>query len=136
MSVTVTISGNKSELTTYFQPPLSLSNSYECGLLYFFVFNPSHNFNTYSIISIECDLVQGSYSNGFPTHIIHEFMHNKTTSACLTESPKNIVYFPINKKVIPSITVKILDQFGNCINFKEERIQLQLHLRKQNDNIL
>lgn len=130
MSITVTISGNKSELITYFQPPLNLIDQYECGLLYFFVLNSAWGWKIPNIISIECDLVYDSYKNGLPTHIVHEFVCNTTSDKWIVESPQNIVYFPVNKKLIPSITIKILDQFGKGLHFKDNQIQLQLHLRK------
>ena len=45
MSVTVTITGNKSELETYFHPSLSINDKYECGLVYFSAFNSIPNIN-------------------------------------------------------------------------------------------
>lgn len=83
-----------------------------------------------SVIRIECDLVQGSYTNGLPTHIIHEFVLNVPPSQQIIEVPKNIIYFPITKKHITSIIVKILDLKGAPINFKNENIYMSLHLRK------
>lgn len=83
-----------------------------------------------SMIRIECDLVQGSYTNGLPSHIIHEFVLNVPPSHQIIEVPKNIIYFPITKKHISSIIVKILDLKGVPINFKNENIYLSLHLRK------
>lgn len=129
MSVTVTISGSSSELESHFQPPLSLSGHYECGLLYFSVGSaPDINAsNIIPVIRIECDLVHGSYLNGIPTHVIHEFVSNGFQ--CL-EIPQNIIYYPINKNTISSISIKIVDQFGYYLNFKKDRIQLRLHLRK------
>lgn len=134
MSTTVTISGNKSELVSYFQPPLHLSDQYECGLLYFSVLNSRPDIpiktSTLSVIKIECDLVYGSYCNGLPTHFIHEFVSDTSLSHDYIEIPQNVIYFPVNKNLISSISVKIVDQLGNCINFGEEHIQLRLHLRK------
>lgn len=76
MSITVTISGTKSELESYFQPPLNLSGNYECGLLYCSILNSASNVYSSNtkippIIRIECDIVYGSYTNRLPTHIIH-----------------------------------------------------------------
>lgn len=136
MSITVTISGNKSELDTFFQPPLYLSGQFECGLLYFSVLNSIPNArinnNIIPVIRIECDLVHGSYSNGLPTHIIHEFVSNTATGQQIIEIPRNPIYFPVNKNTITSISIKIVDQFGFCINFREEHknIELRLHIRK------
>lgn len=134
MSFTVTISGNKSELVSYFQPPLHLSDQYECGLLYFSLLNSKpiapNIGNSLSVIRIECDLVYGSYFNGLPKHFIHEFLYDSAPGRHYIETPQNVVYFPVNKNNISSISVKIVDQFGHRINFGEEHIQLRLHLRK------
>lgn len=134
MSTTVTISGNKSELVSYFQPPLHLSDQYECGLIYFSVLKsrPSIPITNrgLSVIRIECDLVHGSYCNGLPTHFIHEFVSDTTPGHQCIEIPQNVIYFPVNKNIISSVSVKIVDQFGRCINFGEEQVQLRLHLRK------
>lgn len=135
MSTTITISGNKSELVSYFQPPLHLSDQYECGLLYFSVLKtrpnvPVNNSSLTAVIRIECDLVHGSYYNGLPTHFIHEFISDTAPGRSYTEIPQNVIYFPVNKNIISSISVRIVDQFGSCIDFGEEHIQLRLHLRK------
>lgn len=222
MSLTLTITGNKSVLETEFNPPLTLDGENECGLLYFSTFNAISNINegnnvfaygknktivipcgTYdlfdiykylsnhikdchlkiepnintfkcnlyctepidfkvknsigpllgfskvslisnkwhesdkpvnilplSVIRIECDLIQGSYTNGVPTHIIHEFVLNTPPGHQLIEIPRNVIYFPVKKSHISSISVKVLDLKGNLINFKEEDIHLSLHIRK------
>lgn len=83
-----------------------------------------------SVIRIECDLINGSYINGLPSHIIHEFVPNVPPGHQYIEVPNNIIYFPINKYDIPSVTIKIVDESGNLIDFRKEQIQLRLHLRK------
>ena len=223
MSVTITITGNKSELETNFHPSLNVGDKYECGLLYFSAFNSIPNINlknnifsygdndkqlklpcgTYdlhdisdylennlndceikikpnsntlkcslfctktvnfdtestigsllgfpktklvankwhestnpvnilpvSVIRIECDLVLGSYVNGLPSHIIYEFVPNISPGHRYIEVPKNIIYFPINRRNISSVTIKIVDENGEHIDFRGENIQLRLHLRR------
>lgn len=222
MSYTLTFSGNQSMLETTFHPPLILEDDYECGLLYFSVFNAipnitsDNNVFTYgeknneikipngsydlldiyeyindnidcelriksncntstvsiycsksinfkastsigsilgfqkgileankwhvsvnpvsilpvSVIRIECDLVQGSYIEGISSHIIYEFMPNVSPCYRFIEKPINIIYFPVKTKSIASVTVKIIDQNGNNINFGGENIQMCIHLRK------
>lgn len=83
-----------------------------------------------SVIRIECDLVQSSYTNGSPSHIIYEFVPNIPPGHRFIESPSNVIYFPVKRKIISSITIKILDLEGNNINFKGETIVLCLHLKK------
>lgn len=79
MSITVTISGKKSELESFFQRPLTLSGKYECRLLDFSILNSilkvhfnENNNKTSPVIRIECDLICESYTNGLQTHIIYD----------------------------------------------------------------
>lgn len=83
-----------------------------------------------SVIRVECDLIVGSYTNGSPSHIIHEFVPNVPPGHRYIEAPRNVIYFPINKGYFSSVTVKIVDEHGECIDFREENIQLRLHVRK------
>lgn len=83
-----------------------------------------------SVIRIECDLIQGSYTNGIPSHIIYEFVPNIPPSHRFVEIPNNVIYFPITQNIISSVTVKVVDLDGKRINFRGENIQLCLHLRK------
>lgn len=226
MSVTLTITGSKSILQSYFSPSLNIDDDYECGLLYVSVFNSIPNINNnnnifsygdrkevikiptgiydiedlceyinknandcqlklkanvntlscflycdkevdfqndhsiapligfpnicleankwhesvnfinilpLSVIRIECDLVNGSYTNGLPSHILYEFIPNVPPGHRFIEKPGNIIYFPVNKQNISCITIKIVDLQGNTIDFREEDIVLCLHLRKRND---
>lgn len=84
-----------------------------------------------TVVRIECDIVSGSYINGKPAHIIHEFAPNIPPGYRIIEIPKNVIYFPINQKNITCITIRLLDINNNLINFRGEDIQLYLHLRKK-----
>lgn len=223
MSLTLTFTGNESILETYFIPPLSIEDNWECGLLFFSTRNSIPNVNTsnntfaygdngetleipcgtydlydlqnflednvngceiniqsnnntlkcsiyctktinfdgknsigkllgfhnkkleankwhesetkigilpLSVIRIECDIVKGSYINGLPSHIIHEFVPNVPPGHRFIEKPKNIIYLPIIKENISRITVKVVDERGQCIDFRGEHILLRMQLRK------
>lgn len=82
-----------------------------------------------SVIKIECDLVQNSYTNDSPSHIIHQFVLNVPPGHQIVEIPKNIIYFPLVKKCITSISIKVIDINGSPIDFRNEIIQLGLHIR-------
>lgn len=84
-----------------------------------------------TVVRIECDIVSGSYINGTPSHIIHEFAPNVPPGYRLIEIPKNIIYFPVNQNDITSINIRILDVHNNLINLRGEEVQLYLHLRKK-----
>lgn len=83
-----------------------------------------------SMIRIECDLVHGSYNNGEPSHTVYEFIPNVPPGHRFIEVPNNIIYLPVNKKCISSIIVKVVDEWGKYLDFKDELIQLRLHLKQ------
>lgn len=81
-------------------------------------------------ICVTCNLTTGSYNNGDPTHILHEFFPNVEPGEKIIESPQHAIYMPINTNIIDSIIVQIQDQDGDLINFREEVVTLRLHLKK------
>lgn len=84
-----------------------------------------------NVIRVECNLVSGSYINGEEAHTLHEFFPNVPPGVKIIEVPSNVIYLPINKKTIDSISVRLLDQNGHLINFRNESVTLRLHLRKR-----
>lgn len=81
-------------------------------------------------IGIDCSIATGSYLNGLPVHIIHQFFPTVPSGYKIVEAPQNILYYPVSVKTINNITVKIIDQRGELINFQEEEVTLTLHIRK------
>lgn len=90
---------------------------------------PVNIFNINSI-NVECNLVNNSYSNNQEMHILHVFYPNVLPGTKIIENPTNVIYLPINTQYINEIVVKITDQEGKLINFKEEIITVRLHLKK------
>lgn len=86
-----------------------------------------------TVIRVECDIVSGSYVNGEPSHIVHEFALNVPPGYRIIEIPKNAIYFPINQNNISCIHIRLLDINNNLINLRGEEVQLYLHLRRKND---
>lgn len=83
-----------------------------------------------NIVRIECDLIKGSYLNDKKTHTLHEFFPKVAPGYKIIESPRNVIYFPINKTTIESINLSILDQDNNPLNFRGENITIRIHIRK------
>lgn len=83
-----------------------------------------------NIIRIDCNIVVGSFINNKPSHTIHEFSLNVSPGYKIDEVPRNVIYLPVNTTQISSITIKIVDQAGNLINFRGETITLRLHLKQ------
>ena len=83
-------------------------------------------------LCIDCNISTGSYVNGKPVHIIHQFFPIVPAGYKIVERPKNIIYFPVTVKTISNIKVKILDQDGAAVNFRGETISVRLYLKKLN----
>lgn len=81
-------------------------------------------------ICIDCNIAVGSFFNGKPVHIIHQFYPTVPIGYKIVESPLNIIYFPVSVKTINNITIKVIDQEGHLVNFQKETITVRLHLRK------
>lgn len=81
-------------------------------------------------ICVECNIVGGSYINGSQAHIIHEFFPAVPAGFKIVETPSNVVYLPINTRIIDQIIVNIVSQDGDQINFGREVVSLRLHLKE------
>lgn len=84
-----------------------------------------------TIVRVECDIVSGSFVNGKPSHIIHEFVPNVPPGYRIIEIPRNIIYFPVTQNSLSSLKISILDINNNLVNLRGEEIQIYLHLRKK-----
>lgn len=81
-------------------------------------------------ICIDCNIAAGSFLNGKPVHLIHQFFPQVPSGYKIVEQPLTILYYPVSIKTINNITVKVLDQESNLVNFRNETITVRLHLRK------
>lgn len=81
-------------------------------------------------ILIHCNITVGSFKNGKPGHIIHQFFPTVPPGFKIVETPNPVIYLPISTKTITNITVKILDQDDKPVSFSEETLTVGLHLKK------
>lgn len=86
-----------------------------------------------NIIRVECNITAGAYSNSQPVHTIHGFSANVPSGYKISESPYHVIYLPVSPRVIDNITVRIVDQDGNLVNFRGEEITIRLHVKEQNN---
>lgn len=82
-----------------------------------------------NVIKVLCNIVTGSYDNGILGHTLHEFFPSVGAGYKIIESPQNVIYLPINTKIIDNIIFKIVDQDGKQLNFRGETITLRAHLK-------
>lgn len=51
-----------------------------------------------NVIRVECNIVRWSFENGVESYIIHEFYPAVPLGFKILESPKNVMYLPVNTK--------------------------------------
>lgn len=89
------------------------------------------NINKVNILRVLCNITKGSYVNGVASHVIHEFFPLAAPSFKIVETPNNPIYLPINRSYVDNITLSIVDQDGDPIDFRGEAISIRLHLRRE-----
>ena len=58
-------------------------------------------------ISIECNIITGSYINEAAAHTIHQFTLRVGSGYKITDVPANVIYLPVNIRQISSLVIKI-----------------------------
>ena len=81
-------------------------------------------------ILVDCNLVTGSYLDGVSAHILHQFAATTPPGYKIVEVPANVIYLPVNTKIIDNITIKLTDQDGNPLNLRGETVTIRLHLKR------
>ncbi|XP_072152851.1 uncharacterized protein [Bemisia tabaci] len=87
------------------------------------------NITTVTTILVECNLVTGAYLNGKEFHTLHTFAIRQPAGFRITQVPSTIIYLPVQSRLIDTLSVKLLDQNGNLLNFRGETITVHLHLK-------
>ena len=92
-------------------------------------------------INILCDLVQNSYianetrgsenSLALQKNLLYTFPYGTVLMGFrIVQSPNPIIYLPMTRKNISSISFQITDQDGNLLDFNNEKISLALHIEQ------
>lgn len=84
---------------------------------------------------ITCNITTGNYVNGIPNHVIHQFFPSVPAGFKIIEAPDHVPYLPINVNTITNITLKIVDQDGDLVNFRGETVTIGLHLKSISDGV-
>ncbi|MGI0027987.1 MAG: hypothetical protein ACREAD_09140 [Nitrosopumilaceae archaeon] len=85
------------------------------------------------IIRIDCNITTGAYLNSHQSHTIFEFDIDVEPGYKLSKEPTNIIYMPLKpngNQSIDNITLRILDDNGDLIDFRGEKIIVKLELKK------
>lgn len=81
-------------------------------------------------IRLECNLINNAYINEKEMHTIFEFGLNVEPGYKIIYEPTHIIYMPINKWIIDNITIRVVDQDGDLVDFNNEQIVVRLELKK------
>lgn len=87
--------------------------------------------NRVNTVRVECNLIDETYINNKPAHILHQFSIKVSPGYKIIEVPHNVIYLPVNTRRISTVTINLLDQDGNQINFRGENITIRIHLKPQ-----
>jgi len=88
------------------------------------------NLNTINSIKVMCNVAHGSFDNQLQSHSIYEFFPSGRTGSKVVQSPSNLIYYKLNKTVINSITVQLVDQNNNPIDNFNETLTVVLHIKR------
>lgn len=82
-------------------------------------------------IHIDSNITAGAYYNNRPAHTLYEFPISVDPGYSIDEIPKHLIYLPVvARNAINNITLKVLDQDFNLVNFRGEEIIIRLELKK------
>lgn len=85
------------------------------------------------IIRVDCNIISGAYLNSLKSHTLFEFDIDVEPGYKISKEPQNNIYMPImpeGRQFIDNITIRILDDNGDLIDFRGEKIIVKLELKK------
>jgi hypothetical protein len=85
-------------------------------------------------LSIESDIVTGSFSNGLSGGVMYTFVPQTSPGANIFIDITNPIYIPISSNRIQSINMQIKDNLSRRVNLNGQPTTYLLHIRKMRDN--
>lgn len=91
--------------------------------------------NPISIVSVNtiqviCNISSGAYTNNYQSHSIYEFGLDVTPGFRISILTQKVIYFPITVQTLTNLSLRLVDQNNNNIDFRDELIVIRVHLRK------
>jgi hypothetical protein len=81
-------------------------------------------------IHLDCNITSGAFYNDRPSHTIYEFPVRVDPGFAIDEEPNHLIYLPINRTEISTLTIDVLDQNFEPVNFRGEEIIIRLEIKK------
>lgn len=81
-------------------------------------------------VRVECNIARGSYINGTRCNSIFGFDIEVPPGYKLSLTPQTVIYHPVTVSEIDFLSLRIVDQDGKLINFRNEHVTVRLHLKK------
>lgn len=85
------------------------------------------------IVRVDCNIISGAYLNSAQSHTLFEFDIDVEPGYKISKEPQNNIYMPImpeGRQSIDNITLRILDDNGDLINFRGEKLIIKVELKK------
>ncbi|KAK9720488.1 hypothetical protein QE152_g22067 [Popillia japonica] len=81
-------------------------------------------------IRVECNITAAAFYGAHLSHTLYEFAPSVEPGYSINIEPRNIIYLPISTTHIDKITLRLIDQDGDPVNFRGETIVIRLELKK------
>lgn len=81
-------------------------------------------------IRIECNIISSTYHGTHPSHTLYEFSPQVEPGYSIYIEPQHVIYLPVNRNSIENISLTLLDQDGDPVDFRGEQIVIRLELKK------
>lgn len=63
------------------------------------------------------------------THCIVQFYFTVEAGLKIIETPSNVIYLPVNVRLVDNVTLSFMHQDGDTINFRGKVITVRLHFK-------
>lgn len=81
-------------------------------------------------IQVICNISSGSYTNNQHSHSIFEFGLSVSPGYRISIAPNKVIYFPITTKTLSNLSLRLVDQNNEEVDFRGEPVVIRVHIRR------